>query len=249
MMKNDLPQSIKKIAAELNNLSNIDNDIVSEIVSSVNLSEKDLRQYITFDHPNAESYGRKLILDNGKFKILLMSWRAGDFTAIHNHGYSAWGCVYFFGEVKHRLYEIKDEELTVVQKDDFHTGQIAAVCGDLTHMMGNVDTTDFTTLHIYGSNTRKSNVSENAKVYFPEFQKIVTTMGSAYLNMDRSLILSEKPLLKIDQDLLLDYFTLVKPFYERNMRFDIIRKMDQQMESLMPEARSTKQKIKINMYE
>ena len=225
-MNNDLPSGIKKIALELSYLSNIDNDIVTEIVSDAKLSERDLRQYSSFEHPNNESYGRKLILDNGNFKILLMSWRAGDFTAIHNHGYSAWGCVYFFGEAKHRLYEIEDDELKVIQKDNFHADQIAAVCDDLTHMMGNASSKDFITLHIYGSNTRKNNVSEDAKVYLPEFQKVVTTMGSAYLNMDKSLVLSEEPLLNIHHDVLVDYFTLVKPFYERNKRFDIIRDLE-----------------------
>ncbi len=129
-MNNDLPSGIKKIALELNNSGDIDNDIVTEIVSSAKLSEKELSQYISFNHPNDESYGRKLILDSGKFKILLMSWRAGDFTAIHNHGYSEWGCVYFFGEAKHRLYEIEEDELRLVQKDNFQRDQIASVCDD-----------------------------------------------------------------------------------------------------------------------
>ena len=191
-MTPNLPSCIKKIALELNNLGNIDNNIVAEIVSDAKLSEKELSQYISFDHPNNESYGRKLILDSGEFQIFLMSWRAGDFTAIHNHGYTEWGCVYFFGEATHRLYKIVDDELNVVQKDNFHGGQIAAVSDDLTHMMGNENAKDYTTLHIYGSNVINSIVSENTKVYLLEFQKVVRTMGSAYLNMDRSLVLSYK---------------------------------------------------------
>ncbi|KKM24840.1 hypothetical protein LCGC14_1601070 [marine sediment metagenome] len=225
-MTPNLPSCIKKIALELNNLGNIDNNIVAEIVSDAKLSEKELSQYISFDHPNNESYGRKLILDSGEFQIFLMSWRAGDFTAIHNHGYTEWGCVYFFGEATHRLYKIVDDELNVVQKDNFHGGQIAAVSDDLTHMMGNENAKDYTTLHIYGSNVINSIVSENTKVYLLEFQKVVRTMGSAYLNMDRSLVLSEKPLLKIHQDVFLDYYSLVKSFYERTKQFEIIRKMD-----------------------
>jgi predicted metal-dependent enzyme (double-stranded beta helix superfamily) len=225
-MKPNLPSGIKKIALELNNLSNIDNNMVAEIVSGVKLSEKELRQYISFDHPNYESYGRKLILDSGKFQIFLMSWRAGDFTAIHNHGYTEWGCVYFFGEATHRLYRIADDELKAVQKDNFHDGQIVGVSGALTHMMGNENAKDYTTLHIYGSNAINSIVSENTKVYLFEFQKVVRTMGSAYLNIDRSLVLFEKPLLKIHKDVFLDYYSLVKSFYERTKQFDIIRKMD-----------------------
>lgn len=230
-MKIELSSTIYNLILDIKNAGEMDNSLITEIVNSNKLSKKDLSAFVSFGHANNESYGRKLIFDNGNFKLLLMSWKAGDFTAIHNHGYTEWGCVYFFGEASHRLYEIVDDELKIVQKYNFHEGQIAAVCGDLTHIMGNAGLKDFTTLHIYGSNTRKSNVSENAKVYLPESQKAVTTMGSAYLNMDSNLILSEKPLLKMQQDVLLDYFTLAKPFYERTKQFDIIRRMDRQMAS------------------
>ena len=230
-MKTELSSTIYKLILDIKNAGKMDNSLITEIVNSNKLSEKDLGAFVSFGHANSQSYGRKLIFDNGNFKLLLMSWKAGDFTAIHNHGNTEWGCVYFFGEASHRLYEIVDDELKIIQKDNFHEGQIAAVCGDLTHMMGNAGSKDFTTLHIYGSNTRNSNVSENAKVYLPEFKKVVTTMGSAYLNMDSNIMLSEKLLLKMRQDVLLDYVTLVKPFYERTKKFDIIRRMEKQMAS------------------
>ncbi|MBT3208459.1 MAG: cysteine dioxygenase family protein [Bacteroidetes bacterium] len=231
-MNKELPNCIKEISAELNNLPFINNELVSEIVSEANLSEKELREYISFDHCISESYGRKLIVDNGNYKILLMSWRVGDFTAIHNHGYTEWGCVYFFGEAAHRLYETNEKEIKLIQKDNFYEGQIASVCGDLTHMMGNSFSKKLTTLHIYGSNTRKNNVSENAKVYMPEFQKEVTTKGSAYLNMNKKLMLSDKPLLNISLDDFIDYFTLVRPFYELSKKYNVISKMEEQIAKL-----------------
>ena len=30
-----------------------------------------------------------------------MLWKLDDFPAIYNHGYTEWGCVYFFGEASH----------------------------------------------------------------------------------------------------------------------------------------------------
>ena len=225
-MKTELSSTINKLILDIKNAGKMDNSLITEIVKSNKLSEKNLSTFASFNHANNESYGRKLIYNNENFKLLLMSWKAGDFTAIHNHGYTDWGCMYFFGEASHRLYEIVGDELKIIQKDNFHKSQIAQVCGDLTHMMGNTGLKDFTTLHIYGSNTRKSIVSENAKVYLPEFQKVVTTIGPAYLILDRSLVQSEEPLLKIGQDVLLDYFTLVKPFYERNKQLEIILRME-----------------------
>ena len=77
-----------KLTRELDSLKNIDNQIVSEIVNDSKLKASDFTSYLNFEHPSTESYGRKLILDNGKYKILLMSWRPGDFTTIHNHDYT-----------------------------------------------------------------------------------------------------------------------------------------------------------------
>lgn len=225
-MKENLPNCIQNLVFELNNQVHIDNQIVAGILSETKLSEQALKPYFYTNHPANESYGRKLIWDNGDFKILLMTWLPGDFTAIHNHGHADWGGVYFFGDATHRLYEVENNELALVEKTIFPKGQVASICGDLTHLMGNSGSNEMVTLHIYGSNTRKENVSQDAKVYLPEFQKIVTTMGSAYLNMDKELILSEKPFESKNTAVLADYFSLVKPFYERNKMPGVIQKMD-----------------------
>lgn len=225
-----IPHSLLELTNELDSLKNIDNKIVAEIVSGTRLIASDFTQYQSFDHPYAESYGRKLILDNGKFKILLMSWRPGDFTAIHNHGYTEWGCVCFFGEATHRLYTLEKGELRLQQSDIFGEGEVASVCGDLTHMMGNAGKQNFTTLHIYGSNTKTSNISENAKVYVPEFRKIFTTMGSAYLLMNQNLILSETGFDNISVRTLNDYLSLVKPFYIRNGIRNIVNLINEVLE-------------------
>ncbi|OIP84909.1 MAG: hypothetical protein AUK44_00860 [Porphyromonadaceae bacterium CG2_30_38_12] len=225
-MMNQYSNNIQKLIVALQNERKMDNLKVADLVASIKLNEKDIASYVAYDHRPSESYGRQLIYDNGNFKILLMSWKKGDFTAIHNHGYTEWGCVYFFGEATHRLYEENDDKLQLVQKDNFHVGEVASVCGDLTHIMGNASAEDFTTLHIYGSNTRQHDVSENAKVFIPEEQRVVTTMGSAYLHMDNQLVLSENPLKRTNKDVLLDYYALVKPFYERNLLIQSIKNME-----------------------
>jgi predicted metal-dependent enzyme (double-stranded beta helix superfamily) len=225
-MNYPITNQLQHLISDIKNQAYMDNSIVADMVQSHQLQTKDVAPYMLFNHSNHESYGRTLIFDNGNFKILLMSWKAGDFTAIHNHGFTEWGCVYTFGEATHRLYEVVQNELKLIQKDNFPAGAIASVCGDLTHMMGNAGSEDFVTLHIYGSNTRKSNVSANAKVYVPEVQKVVTTMGSAFLNMSKELVLSETPLKKMDSEIMLDYYTLVKPYYERINNTSVLNAME-----------------------
>lgn len=230
-MNKTLPKSIENLVKDIKHQDCLNNSLISEIVGSNHISENDVAQYVFYNHSPNESYGRQLIYDNGSFKILLMSWKSGDFTAIHNHGYTEWGCVSFFGEATHRLYSVTGDELKIVQRDNFHKGQIIPVCGDLTHIMGNSSSENFTTLHIYGSNTRQNDISKDAIVYLPELNKEVTTMGSAFLNMSEQLILSQKPLIKVCDEVVADYFSLVKPFYERNGLFSLLNKMEKRLEN------------------
>jgi predicted metal-dependent enzyme (double-stranded beta helix superfamily) len=229
MIKTGFSKNIESLIKDISNQHSVTNPLVAEMVESYNLREQDVAQYFSYNHSPNESYGRKMIYDNGNFKILLMSWKPGDFTAIHNHGQTDWGCVYFLGEATHRLYSVTDDKLKIIQKDNFQKGQIASVCGDLTHMMGNSSSENFSTLHIYGSNSQQSDISKNAIVYLPELDKEVTTMGSAYLNMDKQLILSEKPLINVSKDVVADYFSLVKLFYECNGLSPLLRNMEKRL--------------------
>lgn len=224
-------KNLERLVQDIKHQKFVTNPLVSEIVENNHVSESDVADYVLYNHLPNESYGRQLIYDNGNFKILLMSWKSGDFTAIHNHGYTEWGCVYFFGNATHRLYSVTNDELKILKKDNFSKGQIASVCGDLTHIMGNSGTEDFTTLHIYGSNTRKNDVSKDAIVYLPELNKEVTTMGTAFLNMDKNLILTEKPIMNMNHEVVADYFSLVKPYYERNGLFSVLKNMEKELEN------------------
>lgn len=228
-MNSFFPKSLQSLINDLSECKENHNQQVQDIVKQNRFSPQDFEPFYTFNHADHESYGRKLIFDNGNFKILLMSWKPGDFTAIHNHGHSEWGCVYFFGDAAHRLYTVENSQLTSVEKDTYLEGQIASVCGDLTHLMGNAGTQNLATLHIYGSNSRNSNISENAKIYAPEHQKIFTTMGTAFLNMSPDLIMSEAALPEMEAGLLDDYFGLVNPFYKRNGFSAVLKNMEKQL--------------------
>jgi len=223
---NVLPDELNKLIGDINNAGKIDNYLIKEIVDANKLSGKNLSLFENFNHDNKKSYGRRLIFENEYFKLFLISWKIGDFTAIHNHGNTEWGCVYFFGDASHRSYKIIDDEILSFKKGFFYEGQNASVCSNINHMMGNSSSKEFATLHIYGSNKGCENISENSKVYLPECLKVVTSKGPAYLNMDKDLIITEKQNLKISPDVLLDYCTLVKSYYERTKQFEIIHKLD-----------------------
>ncbi|MCU4173670.1 cysteine dioxygenase [Carboxylicivirga sp. N1Y90] len=223
-MGKPISQSLQNLIESINNECVLNNTIITNIIKQNKIVEKDIEPFTTFDHPDCMSYGRELIFKNEQFKILLMSWKPGDFTAIHNHGETEWGCVCFFGEAVHRLYSTKNNELKLIKKDKISSGQVLAVKGSVTHMMGNAGEKSFVTLHIYGSNTKNKCGSE-VTVYMPEFQKMVSTSGSAYINMPNNLILTESAFSKTQNETLVDYLQLIKPFYKRNNNIATLNKL------------------------
>jgi cysteine dioxygenase len=214
-MVKELPHSIHKIIGELNHAGVRNNETLNHIVLHSGISEKEFEGFSRFDHPEILSYGRRELYRNECFKILLMSWRANDFTAIHNHGSTEWGCVFFMGSATHRIYEIENEALVLKRKDIFHSGQTADVCGNFIHLMGNSGNRGFMTLHVYGSDSDLPVNESLAEIYAPENNKVFNTHGEAYLNISSELIKGEKYFDRIEAEALADYFTLVRPFYER----------------------------------
>ncbi|MDF1550016.1 MAG: cysteine dioxygenase family protein [Bacteroidales bacterium] len=225
-METIAPKCINQLVKELNSHQVHSNELVSGIVSSISFDRYEIEAFNTFNHNLKDSYGRKLVYDSDRFKILVMSWLPGDFTAIHNHGYTEWGSVHFFGEATHRLYENSHGTLDVICKEQFGEGQNAAVCGNLTHLMGNNGKKAFVTLHIYGKDSDENKVADDAMVYLPEFQKVATTSGTAYLNLDRSLIKSETPYNAFSDEMIFDYFKLIAPFYCRNNQSELLKKLE-----------------------
>jgi len=225
-METVIPKCISQLVNELISHQVHTNELVSEIVASISFDRKELTKFNTFNHNPKDSYGRKLVYESERFKILVMSWLPGDFTAIHNHGYTEWGSVHFFGEATHRLYENTNGVLDVISKEQFGEGENAAVCGNLTHMMGNSGKKEFITLHIYGKDSEANKVADDAMVYLPEFQKIAKTSGTAYLNLDKSLIKSETKYNAFSDDTMSDYFQLIAPYYCRNNKSELLKKLE-----------------------
>ncbi|MDP2237926.1 MAG: cysteine dioxygenase family protein [Bacteroidales bacterium] len=229
-MKANLPKPLTSLIDSINDIENIDNTIIRSIVESHKFQAEVFSEFELFDHCSSKSYGRKLIFENEKFKMLLMSWAPGDITAIHNHGYTEWGCVCAFGELTHRLYSFDNNDLKIIDKTPILEGRIATVNGELIHLMGNTGNKNVATLHIYGANINRQNVSENSSIYLPEFNKIITTLGAAFLNPDKETVLSEMPFFAADKELLSDYYNLVSTYYERNKAFEALKTLEAKLQ-------------------
>ncbi len=215
-MKKEIPLSVKKLIEKVENSNSLNNQSLIKTVKDLDILEKDLLQYSTFNHCIAESYGRETIYKGENFGIYLMSWSQGDFTAIHNHGHSEWGLVYFFGNAEHRIYTAKGNKIKLEKKEILSKGTIAPVCGNLIHAMGNLSEIPFVTLHIYGSNSYKGSVTEDSKMYEIEKNRIRTTVGPAYINIKNELCKKDEYGIETCKETENDYYKLISHFYKRN---------------------------------
>jgi predicted metal-dependent enzyme (double-stranded beta helix superfamily) len=214
-MYENLQKSIQTVIDKLQGNLSINNSVLAEIIHSSNVTESDLKEFSEFNHNQNDSYGRRQIYKTENFGIYVMSWCKGDFTAIHSHGHSEWGAVYFLGDADHRTYFANGNELKLMSSEIIKTGSIAAVCGDLVHAMGNLSDNPFLTLHIYGSNSYKGTITEDSKVYELNKNRIRTTLGPAFLNIADDLCKADENGIITDDKTLEDFENFTKLFFDR----------------------------------
>jgi len=224
-----LSAGLKKLVSSLNQQETLNGEVVENIISKMHISAGDLKSYTDFGHPAKISYGRRTVFENSRFKILVISWIPGDSTAIHNHGSSDWGCILHFGKTVHRIYEFRDRWLSLSSAKLFDHGDVCLLDSSLIHLMGNAGLQGTVSLHIYGKHLLPTLEDDLATVYQPERKKLIKTQGEAYLQLDRSSVKGEQRFTSIDQDTLLDYLTLVKPFYQRNENQEMLQRISNLM--------------------
>jgi cysteine dioxygenase len=214
--ENKLPNSLKRIIAGIENDKHIDCERLLEIIRQNIPENADFLPFNKFDHPVNESYGRNNIYEGRNFSVYLMSWTPGDFTAIHSHGKSDWGAVYFFNDINHRLYSAAGKKIELAQKGVVTAGSIVPVSGELVHAMGNLGKSPILTLHIYGMNQQKSNANDNSFVYELEKKQIRTTDGSAFINIREELCKKTDKGIISNAETITDYFEIISSFYRKN---------------------------------
>jgi len=183
-----IPTSITKLINEVNEERYLTSSRIADLLNFSSIKMNDLFSYVKFDHPQYESYGRKMIWNGGFFKLMLMTWNPGDFTAAHDHGAVEWGAVKCFGEFKHIIYNNENNTLKVKSDNIIPDGTVAKVNPDLIHQMGNNSKDHIFSLHLYGSNSVEKNISRNSRIFDITNNKIVITDGQAFLDLQESLV-------------------------------------------------------------
>jgi len=219
MLVETLPQPLETlktlIQSSIDKNENINAGLIKEFVERAQVTAEDLVEYQDFDHPVEDGYGRKMIYHGDKFEIMAMSWNPGDYSSIHNHGYTQWGIVQAFGNAHHFIFKIKDAVLSYAKKEILTTGAITKVVNAMIHQMGNPSTERFMTLHIYGCTQNDGKITADAKNYELEYNRVSHTTGGAFFNLPADQIYDFEPCPVPTDDVFINYSKLMLEYYQR----------------------------------
>ena len=214
-----LPATLERLACDIQQALDAKGQLspqsAKEIVLNAKVSAEDLAIYADFDHPVEDCYGRKMIYETEQFEIMAMSWKPGDYSSIHNHGYTQWGTVQVFGNAHHFIYCIKDDMLRFSKKEILTTGEAVKVNNALIHQMGNPSSEPYMTLHVYGINQEAKGITADAKGYELEKDRIVHTSGGAFFNLPETEIYDFEKGVKPTQDVFMTYAYRLLSYYNR----------------------------------
>ena len=160
-----LPASLRYIVEQLEGQRELKPAELRRIVLDAKVQAEDLAPWADYEHPISDSYGRRLIYADSNFELMGMSWAPGDFSAIHDHGYTQWGAVQVFGPAEHAVFRIDEDRIYTLSRMQFKPGDVVGVSHSLVHQMGNPTDEYFMSLHVYGQPEDIGNVTGDACVY------------------------------------------------------------------------------------
>ena len=192
------PPSIRELITAIRAEESFTPNMAKRLLEESSIVPEDLAQWADFDHPAADSYGRKLVFDGGCFELMVMSWVDGDMAAIHDHGYTQWGAVKLFGPAEHAIFKMRDGRLATSERRVFEAGDVVSVAHDLIHQMGNVGAEPFLSLHLYGCYGRDGDITADARLYELDEGAIQRTSGGVFFNLPEGQVNAREPGLEAD---------------------------------------------------
>lgn len=207
--------------------------LAAELMEKAKIVESDLLPWADYAHPITDGYGRNLAYHTDKFEVMIMTWNPGDYSSVHDHGYTQWGAVQVFGDVMHQSYSTVGDTFKLSSKEILSKGSITKVNNALIHQMGNATTKPYLTLHMYGANEPHETVTADMKIYELETGLIRKTNGGAFFNLteeDAPIIDSMKPIEKetfVNQaSILMQYYCRYAPDQIQERRLNLLHKLE-----------------------
>ena len=219
MNKHSLPFAIQDLIRTLEETKDLTPRKARELLLSANLQAEDLEPWSQLEHPIRDSYGRKLVFDGGYFEMMAMSWTPGDFSAIHDHGYTEWGAVQVFGPAEHSVFLVQDGDITTLSRAEVKPGEVMAVGHQLVHQLGNPSNTNFMSFHMYGCHEKsKGGVTADARIFDLEEGSVQRTDGGVFF------AIPENQIKRRDTGPHPDYLTWLRNVIELKNRIDRVKR-------------------------
>lgn len=188
-----LPASLQRIVHALRQSTTLRPMQLKRIVEEAGVQAADLMPWADFEHPVTDSYGRKLAYKEARFEIMVMSWLPGDFSGLHDHGYTQYGAVQVFGEAEHAAFHVEEDTIRTLARWTLRPGEVISVSHSLVHQMGNPGREPFLSLHVYGTPEAHENITGEARVFDLERQVIQRVDGGVFFALPPEAVLREEP--------------------------------------------------------
>ena len=192
--------SVKNLVKTLESLEEFTPESVHEVVSECDIGVEDLKNWIVYDYPVSDSYGRKMVHDGGFFEVMVMCWRPGDYSAIHDHGKAEFGAVKLFGGAEHASFELEEGRLTTIARERNESGTTLKVTASLIHQMGNPGEENFFSLHVYGNVDLESGITSEARIFDYSRNELLFVNGGVFYLLPESEIVHRKKLPEADDE-------------------------------------------------
>jgi SAM-dependent methyltransferase/predicted metal-dependent enzyme (double-stranded beta helix superfamily) len=193
MTKDPLPDSLRNLIASIEETETLTPLRIKAAIVDAKVTPDDLMHWATFDHPTTDSYGRHLVWDGGSFEIMVMSWKPGDYSAIHDHGHTVWGAVQVFGPAEHAVFAADEERLVTVSRIRLSPGDVLPVGHRLVHQMGNPSDSRFMSLHVYGNGDRTNAITADSQVFDLTRGEVLRTDGGVFYSLPDEAITRREP--------------------------------------------------------
>lgn len=124
-------------------------DTLNDRLTHLDITLEDVSDYVRFGE---KYYSRNLVCEGKWYHLLVICWRSGQRSPIHNHAGSTCGFRVLTGVATETRFELSpNKSIKPVSTRDMHTGELSVAQDREIHQVSNLQTedTDLVTLHIY----------------------------------------------------------------------------------------------------
>lgn len=171
---------LEQLLVRLETLSGpLEEDELGECLRGSPLTLEQLQPWLRFDD---QVYCRNRIAKLPHVELLLLCWRSGQLTAIHDHAGSACAVKVLAGTATEIAYSRSDAGfLFPTTTTVFAEGSLISSYDDEIHQLGNLAAagSPLVTLHAYSPPLSNFQIYDESRTFFAGYQKVYSTVASA----------------------------------------------------------------------